>query len=228
MFFYDRVYNYSGSRYTDETGSLILEADLPHASWVGTENNQRMIRLGDRVFRSIDRHAVWAGSNRWRGVRPWGVYVWGDQLVFREAVRGRDWRYELGADLRFSSQFDATFVINQTAIHREQNDSRFAEQVIPRLRLSYQFSKELALRWITELRSRREYDVNDALTKARVARAKSIAGATIASTSPVRTPHPAGRVRVSMKSRPRTRSSSRAEPTKNRTADTARSIHDRG
>jgi len=168
MFFYDRVYNYSGSRYTDETGSFILEADLPHNSWAGTENNQRMIKLGDRVFRSIDRHAFWAGSNRWRGVRPWGVFVWGDQLIFREAVNGHDWRYELGADLRFSSQFDGSFVIHQTAIRRELNDSRFAEQVIPRLRLSYQFSRELALRWITELRSRREYDVNDVLTSRKV------------------------------------------------------------
>ncbi|MEO5616150.1 MAG: DUF5916 domain-containing protein [Candidatus Eisenbacteria bacterium] len=163
MFFYNRVYNYSGSRYTDETGSFILEADLPHASWVGTENNQRMIRLGDRVFRSIDRHAVWAGSNRFRGVRPFGVYVRGDQVVYEEAVRGRDWRYELGADLRFSSQFDGAVSIHQTAIRREQNDSRFAEQIIPRVRLSYQFNKELALRLITELRSRRRFDVNDQL-----------------------------------------------------------------
>ena len=165
MFFYNRTYNYSGSRYTDETGSFILEADLPNASWIGTENNQRMIKLGDRVFRSIDRHAVWAGTNRWRGVRPSAVYVWGDQLVYEEAVRGHDWRYEISADLRFSSQFDGGFSIHQTAIRREQNDSRYAEQVIPRLRLSYQFNKELALRVITELRSGKRYDVDDVLTR---------------------------------------------------------------
>src|SRR6185503_124934 len=164
MFFYNRTYNYSGSRYTDETGSFILEADLPKASWAGTENNQRMIKLGDRVFRSIDRHAVWAGSNRWVMVRPWVTYVWGDQLIFQEAVRGHDWRYDTGADLRFSSQFDGTLSVRGTRVHREQNDSRFAKQVIPRLRLSYQFNREFAMRWITELRSRRTYDVNDVLT----------------------------------------------------------------
>jgi hypothetical protein len=165
MFFYDRIYNYSESRYTDETESFILEGDFPHASWAGTENNRRLIRLGTAVFNDIIRHAVYVGSNGWRGVRPWATYVWGDQVVFAEAVRGRDWRWDTGADLRFSSQFDGTVSLLASTVYRDQNDSRYAAQVIPRVRLSYQFNKELAVRLITELRSRNLYDVNDVLVE---------------------------------------------------------------
>jgi len=49
-----------------------------------------MIRLGNRVFRAIDRHAVWAHQPLAR-VRPCD-YVWGDQSF--EKPSGRDWRYD--------------------------------------------------------------------------------------------------------------------------------------
>jgi hypothetical protein len=163
MFFYERTYNYSGSRYTDEFESFILEGDFPHASWAGTENNRRLIRLGTAEFDDIYRHAVYAGTNGWRGVRPWVTYVWGDQVVFAEAVRGHDMRWDTGADLRFSSQFDGTISLLASTVWRDQNHSRYAEQVIPRLRLSYQFTKELALRGIAELQSRRQFDTTDQL-----------------------------------------------------------------
>ncbi len=158
---YERVHNYSGSRFTDEAYSVVLEGDFHRASWAGHETNKRMYRLGGAEFRDIYRHAFWGGTNGWRGVRPWAVFVWGDQVVFEEAVRGRDMRAELGGDLRFSPQFDGEFSVRLSRVWRDQNDSRFAEQLIPRVRVSYQFSRELALRWITEMRVRRRYDVNE-------------------------------------------------------------------
>jgi hypothetical protein len=62
------------------------------------------------------------------------------------------------SDFRFNPQFDGSTSLRGSTVWRKSNDSKFAEVVIPRLRLSYQFNKELSLRWITELRARREFD----------------------------------------------------------------------
>ena len=77
--------------------------------------------------------------------------MWGDQVVFAETARGHDQRWELWSDFRFGPQFDGGVFLRGSTVWRE-NDSKFAEVFIPRLRLSYQFNKELSLRWITELR----------------------------------------------------------------------------
>src|SRR6185295_12568858 len=96
-------------------------------------------------FDDLYRHAVWAGSERFRTLRGGITYVWGDQVVFAEAVRGRDRRIEVWTDFRFGSQFDGGLLVRGSTVWRDQNDSKFAEGVIPRLRLSYQFNKELSL-----------------------------------------------------------------------------------
>jgi len=165
MLFYDRNYNYSGDRLEDDVLSFIFEVDMARASYFGTENNRRYYRIGDAQFPDIYRHAVYAGTDGWRGVRPFVTYVWGDQVVFSEAVRGHDYRVDAGANLRFSPQFDGSVEVQASTVWREQNNSRFAEQLIPRVRLSFQFTKELALRTITELRSVHMFDVNDQLTQ---------------------------------------------------------------
>src|SRR5207247_5097733 len=43
-------------------------------------------------------------------------------------------------------------------VDRRTDDSRYAEVMIPRLRLSYQFTKELAVRTIGEWNSERRWD----------------------------------------------------------------------
>ena len=53
--------------------------------------------------------------------------------------------------------------INAATVWRD-DDSKYREVMIPRLRLSYQFTRELSLRVITELQSRRNYDPTGTLT----------------------------------------------------------------
>jgi hypothetical protein len=115
-------------------------------------------------FKDIYRHAVWAGSERFRTLQAGGLYVWGDQVVFAETVRGRDQRWELWSNFRFGPQFDGGLSLNGSTVWRDANDSRFADVLIPRVRLAYQFNRELSLRWITELRARRAWDASGALT----------------------------------------------------------------
>ena len=86
----------------------------------------------------------------------------GDQVVYAEAVPGHDRRWELWSDLRFSSQFDASLFFTGSGVWRA-DDTRYADVLISRARISYQFTKELALRWITEMRHRRQWDATDAL-----------------------------------------------------------------
>jgi len=161
MLFYDRYDNYAGTTLQDDVLSFIFEADLPRASYFGTENNKRYYRIGDATFPDLYRHAVYAGTDGWRGVRPFVTYVWGDQVVFSEAARGHDYRVDAGANLRFSSQLDGSVEVQASTVWREQNNSRYAEQFIPRVRVSYQFTKELAVRTITQMVSVRQFDSRD-------------------------------------------------------------------
>ena len=163
--YYERSYDYGGDRLTDETISVVTEVNLPLNSWFGGETVRRFIAHNGAEFPDLRRFALWAGSERYRTVRGGGIVVWGDQVVFAETVRGRDFFWELWSDLRFTSQFDGAFVVRSRTVWRDANDARFADAVIPRLRLSYQFNKELSLRWIGELQARRSYDAAGVLTE---------------------------------------------------------------
>jgi hypothetical protein len=96
-------------------------------------------------------------------VRAGALYVCGDQVVFAETLPGRDQRWEVWSDFRFGPQFDGGLLMRGSTVWRDANDAKFAEAFIPRLRLSYQFTKELSLRWITELQARKRYDATGTL-----------------------------------------------------------------
>jgi hypothetical protein len=66
--------------------------------------------------------------------------------------------------VRISERCDGTISVTGTRITRDSNGSRYAEAVIPRTRLSYQFTREISLRWINEWTDRRQYDANDQMT----------------------------------------------------------------
>jgi hypothetical protein len=161
--YYERDYTYDGETKTDEVVSLVQEVVFPKQSWIGMEHVYRYIRHNGVEFDDIYRHAIWAGSERFRTLRAGGLYVWGEQVVFGETLRGRDERWELWADFRFGSQFDGGLFLRGSTVWRGDKDSRFANVFIPRLRMSYQFNKELSLRVITELVDRKSYDVSDDL-----------------------------------------------------------------
>jgi len=156
-FFYERDYDYGADRLTDETWDQVVEFNLPLNTGFGGEAVKRFIAFGGKEFSDINRGAVWAWCERFRTVRSGVTYVVGDQVVFAEAVRGHDRRVSIWSDLRFSTQFDGSFNLENRHVWRE-DDTKFADALIPRLRLSYQFTKELALRWITEYQRRRLYD----------------------------------------------------------------------
>jgi hypothetical protein len=156
-FYYERFYDYGGDRLTDETFDQVIEFSLPKNSGFGAEFVRRFIAFNGVEFDDIHRMAVWAWSERFKTVRGGVTFVAGDQVVFAETVPGHDRRVSIWSDLRFSSQFDGSFNLEHRQVWRE-NDSKFADALIPRLRLSYQFNKELAVRWITEFQNRRFYD----------------------------------------------------------------------
>jgi hypothetical protein len=105
-----------------------------------------------------------ARVNRFRLVRP-GFYIsYGDDVIYSETAPAISMDPQIWADLRFSDRFDGSVNLNATRILRRENGSRFAEAVIPRVRLGYQFSRQLSLRWITELGERWRYDASDQLT----------------------------------------------------------------
>lgn len=161
--YFERDFSWDGTTVTDEVISLSQEIVFPRNSWTGMENVRRLIRHEGTVFRDLYRHAVWAGSERFRTVQGGGLFVWGDQVVFAEAVRGRDQRFEIWSNVRLGPRFDAGLSVNGSTVWREANDTKFARVLIPRARLSYQFSKELSLRVIAELRERHQWDAAGAL-----------------------------------------------------------------
>jgi hypothetical protein len=161
--YYERAFDYDGHQLLDDVVSLSNEFNLPRNTWFGGEFVIRNVNFAGEKFRDIRRGAVWAGSERYRTVRGGGLWVVGDQVVYAEAVPGHDRRWEIWSDLRFSPQIDGSVFLTGSSVWRNSNDSRFADVLITRVRLSYQFNRELALRWITELRHRRQWDGTDAL-----------------------------------------------------------------
>ena len=160
-FYYERIYDYGGNRLTDEVYSQVFEVNLPLNTGFGGEGVRRFIAFNGVEFDDIYRGALWFWCERFKTVRAGITYVVGDQVVFAETVPGHDRRVSIWSDLRFTSQFDGSFNLENREVWRE-DDSKFADALIPRLRLSYQFNKELALRWITEFQSRRRFDASGA------------------------------------------------------------------
>ncbi|HXT20140.1 MAG TPA: DUF5916 domain-containing protein, partial [Thermoanaerobaculia bacterium] len=161
--YYERNFTYDGQTPIEDVISLSQEINFPRNSWAGMEHVRRFIRHNGTDFKDLYRHAVWAGSERYQTLRAGALYVWGEQVVFAETMRGRDQRWEFWTDFRFGPQFDGGVFLRGSTVWRGDKDSKFAEAFIPRLRVSYQFSKELSLRLIGEMQSRKSYDTLDAL-----------------------------------------------------------------
>jgi hypothetical protein len=161
--YFERDFTWNGETTTDEVISLVQEVDFPRNTWAGMEHVRRFVRHEGVDFKDLYRRAVWAGSERFRTLQGGGMFAWGDQVVFAEAVAGRDQRYELWSNFRFGPQLDGGLSLNGSTVWRASNDTRFARVLIPRMRVSYQFSKELSLRLITELRERHQWDAGGVL-----------------------------------------------------------------
>ncbi len=159
---YERTYDHDPDRRigrrTDDELELELELDLPRNSWLGAGHYRAFTYFDGREFPGQTGFFVFAGSNRYRAVQANAFVIFGDRVVFDETVPGRSTKLEAELRSRFSRQLDAALSVNGSIVTRSETDQRFADVIIPRLRVSYQHNKELSFRWITELRALREYD----------------------------------------------------------------------
>lgn len=116
--------------------------------------------------RSFDprwRQFMWAETGRWRAVRPGFFVSRGSEVIYEETAPGRSFNPEVWADVRLSERCDGGLSVTGVRITREAGGSRYAQALIPRTRLSYQFTREISLRWINEWVDRRRYDAQGGL-----------------------------------------------------------------
>ena len=114
-------------------------------------------------FDPMLRQFAWAETGRWRLLRPGFFVSRGDEVIYDEAALGTSVAPEVWGDLRLSERCAGSVSVTATRIRRKADDTRYAEAVIPRTRLSYQLTRELSVRWINEWVDRRRYDAHDAL-----------------------------------------------------------------
>lgn len=125
----------------------------------------------NRLYTYFDGHEF---DPRWRGflegewnsgrrIRPGFFVSYGDEVIYSEAAAALSIDPSVWATVRLTERFDGTLEFNSTRITRRENGSRFAQAVIPRARLGYQFNREISLRWIAEFGERRRFDELDQL-----------------------------------------------------------------
>lgn len=117
-----------------------------------------------RTFEPRWRQFVWGETGRWRGLRPGFWVSRGSEVIYEETASGRSIDPELWGDVRLSERCDGSASVRAVRITRDSNGSRYAQAIIPRTRLSYQFSREISLRWINEWVDRRRYGADDRMT----------------------------------------------------------------
>lgn len=158
-----QTFDHGGSRHfgqmVDGQFRPEIEVQFPNNTWVGGGFNRLFTRFEGRRYDPRVRVFFFTGSERFRTVRG-GVWTsYGSDVVFAESVPGKSWNYELWSDLRLTDQLAASLNFDGVRIWRnEPSTSRFADVVIPRVRVTYQFNREMALRAITQLVDERRYD----------------------------------------------------------------------
>lgn len=146
---------------TDFSARPELVVHMPGSTAIAAGVNRLSSWYAGRRFDPQVRQFAWAETGRWQTLRPGFFVSNGSTVIYSEVAPGHSIAPEVWADLRLSERFDGSFSMTATRIRRDSNDSRYAEAVIPRVRLGYQFSREVSVRWITEWVDRRRYDEND-------------------------------------------------------------------
>jgi hypothetical protein len=155
----EQIYTYGGhGRLTDNDWRLGLELRMPRGTYAAVGYRRVFTNFDGARFPGQGRIELSAGSSRFQVVRTDASFAAGDNVLFDEGVRGRFLSLDVSSDLRFSQQLDGTLSIKSERDRRSDDDSRYADVLIPRLRLSYQFTKELAFRLIGEWNSEVRWD----------------------------------------------------------------------
>lgn len=159
---YDRIHRHGAGRHfgvrTDDEIGLEAELELPLSTELGGGYFRAYTLHEGRAFPGQDRVAIWGESSRFNAVQGGGFASYGDDVLFDEAVPGRSLRWRVWTDLRFTPQLDASLSAAGLHLERRETGTRFADAVVPRLRVAYQRSRELSFRVITEIDSERRYD----------------------------------------------------------------------
>lgn len=160
---YDHGEQGVSGRLTDFSFRPRLVVKLPGENHFAGGFNRLYTYFDGREFDPRWRGFLEGEWNSGRRIRPGFFVSYGDEVIYSEAAAALSMDPSAWATVRLTERFDGTLELSTTRITRRENGSRFAQAVIPRARLGYQFSRELSLRWITEFRDRRQFDSADEL-----------------------------------------------------------------
>ncbi len=166
--FYDRVHSHRAGglagRRTDEDINPELEIDMPRNTYMGVGGDHIYTLFNGAEFPAQNSMYVYAGSNRWKALQLKGTAGFGDGVIYDETVAGRGYRWNASVIARPVAQVEAELSTYASSLNRTADQSRFADQLIPRLRVVYLFNPRLSLRWISELQRVRYFGTSNALT----------------------------------------------------------------
>jgi len=109
---------------------------------------------------------LWSGSLRvttptWRRVTASAGFGLGATPIFREATQGRQASVSATVDLRPTRQLRVAFQYTQLVIDRERDGSRFSREAIPRLKIEYQLSPAVFVRFVGQYTARERDALHD-------------------------------------------------------------------
>ena len=85
----------------------------------------------------------------------------GETPIFREAAPGSSLRIDASIDLRPTRALRGTLQFSRLALDRKRDGSRFSTETIPRLKVEYQLTRALFLRFVGQYSARSEAPLED-------------------------------------------------------------------
>lgn len=161
---YDHGEQGVSGRLTDAFARPEVVVHLDGSTAIAAGVNRLYTWYDGRAFEPRWRQFAWAETGRWRSLRPGFFVSMGSEVIYEETAPGRSINPEVWGDVRLSERCDGSLSLVGVRITRESNGSRYAQALIPRLRLGYQFTREISVRWINEWVDRRRYGVDDRQT----------------------------------------------------------------
>jgi len=161
-----QVWDHGDDRYLgrrlDETIRGAFEWNFHSNADIEFAASRQFVRNEGVAFGNLWRGSASFSARQFRRVRGGLAVEAGDDVIFEENVRGRSVTGSGDLTLR-GGGFQAVFTLAGSMIRRDTDGSRYADVVIPRLRVEQQFSREWSVRGIAELRSEHRYDHADQL-----------------------------------------------------------------
>ena len=108
----------------------------------------------------------WNGSLRittptWRRLTATASVALGRVPLFLEAAPGRSQRFDASVDLRPTAALRASLQLSRLALSRRDDGSRFSSETIPRVKLEYQVTRALFLRFVGQYSARSRAALRD-------------------------------------------------------------------